>query len=105
MTYQRKTDDEIKALARRVYRNEVFVSWSIDSPTDLPMVFMILSLLDRATVRRLIDDDIQFFYEDYDKAGPTSVNGYPVFFSCHFLNREDGKRLHARVKEIAELVG
>ena len=105
MTYQRKTDDEVNALAKRVYRNEVFVSWAIDTPTDLPLVFMILSLLDQSTLKRLIDDDIQYFYEDYDRAGPTSVNGYPVFFSCHFLNREDGKRLHARVLEIAELVG
>lgn len=104
-TYQRKTDDEINDLAKRVYRNEVYVSWMMNRPEDLPMVFMPLIFLDDATRQELIRDEIQFFYEDYSKAGPRSVNGNPFFMSLNVLNKEDGHRLHAKVKEITELVG
>lgn len=26
-----------------------------------------------------------------------SINGYPIFFSAHYLSREDGERVHAKV--------
>jgi hypothetical protein len=103
--YQRKTDEEIGALAKRVYRNEVFVSWMINRQEDLPMVFMILMLLDEATRQRMIADNIQFLYEDYAEAVPRSVNGYPCFMSCKMLSAEDGHRLYERVMQIAEMVG
>lgn len=103
--YRPKTDEEIAALAKRVYRNEVFVSWQVDRPQDLPMVFMILHFLDKATADQLVADNIQFFYEDYREAGPGSVNGYPIFFSANYLSKDDGFRLHAKVQQIRELVG
>lgn len=31
-------------------------------------------------------------YEHYDKAGPRSVNGMPIFFSCQTLSKNDWKR-------------
>jgi hypothetical protein len=104
-SYQRKSDDEIAALAKRVYRNEVFVSWMMRQPSDLPLVFMPLLLIDDATRRQMIDDDIRFFYEDYDKALPRGINGNPCFASMRILSGVDGDRLHAKVQEIAELVG
>lgn len=103
--YKRKTDDEIAALAKRLYRNEIFVSWSIDRQSDLPMVFMILNFLDKATLGEMVKDNIQFFYEEYRAAGPGSINGYPIFFSARLLSSEDGERLHAKVKQISDLVG
>lgn len=103
--YRRKTDDEIAELAKRVYRHLTFVSWMMDNPQDLPMVFMPILFLDEATRRQMIDDEIHFFYEDYDKAGPTSVNGMPCFTSFRTLSREDGYRLLDKVRQIEALVG
>lgn len=36
--------------------------------------------------------NIGMLYEDYSKAGPLSVNGYPTFFSCSILSIDDTKR-------------
>lgn len=103
--YLRKTDDEIAALAKRVYRNEVFVSWMMGAPSDLPLVFMVLNFLDQASAKQMVDNDIRFFYEAYDQAGPGSINGYPIFFSAHYLSGEDGHRLYDKVQAIRQLVG
>lgn len=37
------------------------------------------------------EDKAQFgaVYEYFDKAGPRSINGYPIFFSCRFIHRDD----------------
>jgi hypothetical protein len=103
--YQRKTDDEIAELAKRVYRNEVFVSWMIDRPGDLPFVFIPLSLIDESTRQGMIENEIQFVYEDYLRAGPIAFNGHPIFYSFSCLNKEDGHRLQVKIKEIADLIG
>lgn len=103
--YRPKTDDEITELAKRVYRNEVFVSWMMSRPEDLSMVFMVLVFIDEAARNWLLENDIQFFYEAYDQALPRGVNGQPCFTSAHYLSRDDGLRLHAKVQEIINLVG
>jgi hypothetical protein len=105
MSYQSKTDAEIDALAKRVYRNEVFVSWMMHNPADLPMVFMPVLMLDDPARQQLIDDEIHFFYEDYGQALRRAINGNPCFASMHCLSKQDGHRLHARVQAIEELVG
>lgn len=102
--YCRKSDEEINVLAKRIYRNELFVSWMVRNPKDVPMVFVVLGFIDEAMAQCLADDDIQFFYEAYDQAGPGSINGYPIFLSAHELSREDGERLYVRVGEIAALM-
>jgi hypothetical protein len=103
--YISKTDAEIADLAKRVYRNEVFVSWMMHNPSDLPMVFMPVLMLDEPTRQQMVADNIQFFYEEYSRALPRSVNGNPCFMSMGWLNKDDGYRLHAKVNETAELVG
>jgi len=36
--------------------------------------------------------NIGMLYEQNSKAGPTSINGYSIFFSCVIVSREDTKR-------------
>jgi len=36
--------------------------------------------------------NIGMLYEDMSKTGPTSINGYPVFFSCKIVSKEDGAK-------------
>jgi hypothetical protein len=103
--YRRKSDDEIAALAKQIYRNEVFVSWMIENLHDLPMVFMPLLFIDDDTRQQMLADEIQFFYADYNDASPRGINGNPCFMEMRVLDKDDGHRLHARVREIAELVG
>lgn len=51
--------------------------------------------------------DLGVVWEYYDKAGPRGINGYPCFFSCHLMHREDWERArraadkeHERRKQI-----
>lgn len=37
-------------------------------------------------------NEIGMLYEDNSKAGPRSINGYPMFFSCKILSKADAKR-------------
>ena len=37
-------------------------------------------------------EEIGMLYEDHSKAGPTSINGYPIFMSCKLLSKDDTKR-------------
>lgn len=104
MPYQRKTDDEINELAKRLYRNELFVSWMLDHPSMLPRVFMVLAFVDEEAQQDIISNDIQYFYEEYSAAMPMSVNGYPCFTSAHYLSREDGMRVSDRLQQILEIM-
>ncbi len=58
----------------------------------LPMVFMPLALGAK------VPEDVVVVWEHLDKAGPRSINGYPSFWSCHFMNKAD----YARVRPVIE---
>ena len=46
--------------------------------------------------------DLGCIYEEYSKAGPRSINGYPCFFSFHVLSKNDWERARkAIIKELA----
>jgi hypothetical protein len=36
--------------------------------------------------------NIGMLFEDNSKAGPRSINGYPMFMSCKILSKEDAKK-------------
>jgi len=44
---------------------------------------------DNTDIRNEFIDNIGMVYEDISKAGPGSINGYPTFFSCKIVSRED----------------
>lgn len=103
-TYVSKTDDEIKALAMKVFTNEVFTSLQVD-PNDLRLlqnIFMPLALADDLFIKRLQLDKAYCFYADMSGAGPRTVNGYPVFFSVSYLDFADTQRLVEKYKNIVE---
>lgn len=44
--------------------------------------------------------DLGIIWERIDRAGPRSINGYPMFMSCHLMHREDWEKARkAAVKE------
>jgi len=42
--------------------------------------------------REAFFNNIGMVYEENSKAGPRSINGYPIFMSCHILSIDDTKR-------------
>jgi len=97
-----KLDREgLEQLAQDIVRNLVFTSWQLKGNEDLAgCVFMPLAFLDKKEIDKLIASKASLFYEYYDKAGPGSVNGYPVFASVHWLDADQEKELLRMVREI-----
>jgi hypothetical protein len=46
--------------------------------------------------------DLGIIWEYVDKAGPRAVNGCPMFFSCHLMNREDWGRAYDAIQREAK---
>jgi hypothetical protein len=47
--------------------------------------------------------NIGMIYEDYSKAGPLSVNGYPMFMSCKIVSIEDTERFLEKYKKYEKM--
>jgi hypothetical protein len=93
--YVSKTDDEIKELAKALYRGEIFTSLQVPEHSMhlLTSIFMPLAFLDVAQRRQLIENGAYCFYANMSDAGPRAINGFPIFFSLKYLNKEDSLRL------------
>lgn len=98
------TDAEVKDLARRVYRNEVFTSDQVDPPDMIPNVFMVFALMKPEDQEELIEKRASLLYAKMKDAGPRSVNGLPVFFSMSWLNETDHWRFRDAYREIVKLL-
>lgn len=100
------TDEEIKDLARKMYRGEVFTSWQI-APQDMGLlgsIFMPLALMDRSQKLKFTRDKPEMLYAPMSAAGPRAINGYPMFFELSFVNKADADRVWAEYQSIkAEL--
>jgi hypothetical protein len=84
-----RTEDELKEIALQLYRGQIFTSEHIAPPQQeamLPMVFLPIVLGGLATIE---PTSIGLVYEYLEKAGPRSINGYPIFMSCKLLNLAD----------------
>jgi hypothetical protein len=92
-----KTDKELRQLAKRVVNREIFISNQSDV---IQMSFLVLALAGPDQ----IPEDVGAVYEEMSKAGPRSINGYPCFFSCQFLTREETKLVVGYINEFEELM-
>lgn len=102
--YVSKTDAEIKDLAIRLYKGEIFTSNHINNPSLIPQIFMVLPFMNGFSKKMLILNDAYLFYEEMSQAGPASLNGYPCFFSMRYLDRNDANRLFDKYDEIVKVM-
>jgi len=84
--------DELKQIAIDIHKGKIFTSfhippWRISQVIGL--VFMAFGLAGPGAAREVIDSGVVGFYEYYDKAGPRSINGYPVFFGHHTVTQSE----------------
>lgn len=78
--------------------NKYFCSAQVQQQNLLPMIFMPLALMDEKMLKKLDKDGVAVFFEEYSKAGPRSINGYPCFFSCRYMTFTD----YEKVREVAQ---
>lgn len=105
MTYESKTDQELKSLAFDIVSGQVFYDQMIhESEVEriMPIVFMPIGLMQKDQLKVLIDDDVAMFYEYFHKSMDRGINGYPTFMSCRMLDKTDKKRLVVFIKEVNE---
>lgn len=119
--HNKLTDEEIKEIVRGVYDGKIFTSFQCRDMVHsvfMPLIFLggsptkptatannqenrkrklqyIEDCLDyelQTPARDEYMNSIGMLYENISKAGPMSVNGYPIFYSCHIMSSEDAKR-------------
>lgn len=82
---ERLTEDEIKDTVRGLVTGRIYTGTMVPpdmlSTVFMPIVMGALTDIDPDTVGNVI--------ADISKAADMSINGYPVFFSCRIVHRDD----------------
>lgn len=104
--YESKTDDEIKSIAKGIYKNEIFSSMQIrDADSGLILnIFLPLAFLDPIGRKQLIIDNIVHFYGHVSDSS-RAINGYPILFEAYPLNQEDANKVINEIQNIVKLIG
>lgn len=87
----RLSDDELREFIDAFVSGRIFTSNHVpEGHGDLiAMVFMPIAF---GAVTPETAEEIGLVYEYLDKAGPRSINGMPIFFSCRLLHKKDWER-------------
>jgi len=95
-----RPESELKQIAIALQAGHIFTNRHMSEydQKNLGMVFMILLFMDQKDF--YIPTSIGLVYEYYSKAMQRSVNGMPMFTSCHFLNIKDTEYVFNKAKEI-----
>ena len=98
----KENDIDLKALALDIHKGLVFGSWSLpkEDPTIIKMVFMVLALGDDKLFDSLKKHEVVHVYEYMSKAGPRSINGYPMFLSMHMITKGQWQKLIPLLQEL-----
>jgi len=98
------TEKEIADLANDMYRGLIFTDRHVQRSEDVPSVFMPLIFMNEENIEKLKANPPGMIYEYFDKAGPRSINGMPIFWSFRMINVEDTAKVMERYKRIKQAV-
>jgi len=95
-----KTYPELKQLALDISDGRVFGTWMIREGDLhlLGLIFMLLQFLNEEDRK----EKPAAIYEYYTEAGHQGINGYPIFWSCCYLNQEEVDQLQPMLELIDE---
>lgn len=85
----RLTPEEITELASGMVKGHYFTA-SMCPPDMIPSIFMVVGL---GGLSHIDPETIGNIVEHLDKANPMAVNGYPTFFSCRVIHKEDWEQI------------
>ena len=90
----RMTDAQLRKFVDDYVSNRIFTSAELrDSEVDiLQMIFMPLALGCLSNLQPDSLKQVGCVWEYYDKAGPRSINGKPMFMSLNLMHIDDWKR-------------
>lgn len=87
---ERLPEDRLRAMVFDILEGRVFTSHQCD-PDLLSSVFMPIAFGCLADYPKEDIEQLGTIYEYMQEAGPRSINGFPMFFSCRFIHRDDWK--------------
>lgn len=101
------TPEEIKELATDTFMEKVFFSTMLPEHDAhlLSSVFMATVFMDSKQIDQIRKDKVVAFYEHLDKAGPRTINGYPIFMSMKTITKGDLVEVQKIVEKLREAVG
>jgi hypothetical protein len=116
LSYVSLTDPEVRELALGIMAGTVFTDRQLLDPQDITMVFPVLSMMTPEQYQESVIDvvlpggiedaaPVGLIYEHLDKAGPRSVNGYPMFFSLRVMSPSDLERVQGVMDELGAVLG
>jgi hypothetical protein len=87
----RLSDDELREFIDAFVSGRIFTSNHVPEGAGdmIAMVFMPIAF---GAITKEIAEETALVYEYIDKAGPRSINGMPIFFSCRLLHKDDWER-------------
>lgn len=97
-----KTEEEITQLAKDIYAGQVFCSWNIREGDHvfIENIFMPIAFMSNEQLASFRAEEPHLIYEYISKAGPRSINGYPVFMSLQRLNKQEFEMLLEKYNKI-----
>lgn len=98
------SDEEIRQLAKDMYKGSIFTDRHIQNPQDAQTVFMPLIFMDEKQIEELKKDPPGMIYEYMSNAAKMSINGMPIFWSFKMVNQEDTKKVFEKYNEIIKAV-
>lgn len=98
----RLPEAQIKELAKDMAMGKVFCDRHIHPEEHISMVGSVFMPIGLGVLSQVHGDQLGMFYEYMDKAGPRSVNGYPMFMSVKIMHRDDLEAFWAAYKTAAE---
>lgn len=98
--YQSKTPERLKQIATDVQSGRIYTSQQIPPGMKAEMIFMVLIFAGENLIDWIKENDVAVLFEYMDRAGPSFVNGQPIFFSCEYLTTDEWRVVHKLVGEI-----
>lgn len=95
LTLPHMSDADLKKFVLDFLGNAIFTDKHIaphDQMSMLPMVFMPIALGALAKTEASSLEQIGCIWEFMSAAGPTAINGYPIFVSCRLMHKDDWVR-------------
>ena len=81
----RLTPEETQEVAEGLVKGHYFIA-SLAPSDMLPLIFLPLAM---GGLDDIDPNSLGNIIEDYGKASERSINGYPMFFSCRLIHKDD----------------
>ena len=107
-TYRKRTDEDLKKLAKETYIGQVFTSLQVHERDHnlLGQIFLPMGLMNPSQSKDAYKNKPAMYYGELTERTTlaTGPNGYPMFTSCSFLNQKDTERFRTYLQNIEKAV-